>query len=91
MFGASSLTDELQALKNDVSRLLNTRSDETFDASKNRDDALANQIKAILSELGETVSEQEGHAERLVADHPVATLASAFALGVVVGSMLRRH
>ena len=50
---------------------------------KNRADALADQIKAALSELGETLSEQEDHVETLIADRPIATMASAFALGVV--------
>jgi hypothetical protein len=48
MFDSSELRDELQALKGDVSRLLNTTSEEIFDASKNRAEALADQIKAAL-------------------------------------------
>jgi ElaB/YqjD/DUF883 family membrane-anchored ribosome-binding protein len=91
MFNSSELRDELQALKGDVSRLLNTTSYEIFDASKNRAKALADQIKAALNELGETLSEQEDHIEKLISDRPTTTLASAFALGVVVGFMLRSH
>jgi ElaB/YqjD/DUF883 family membrane-anchored ribosome-binding protein len=91
MFDSSDLRDELQALKGDLSRLLNTTSDEIFDASKNRAEALADQIKAALNELGETLSEQEDHIKKLISDRPIASLASAFALGVVVGFMLRRH
>ena len=91
MFDSSELRDELQALKGDLSRLLNTTSDEIFDASKNRAEALADQIKAALNELGEALSEQEDHIEKLISDWPIASLASAFALGVVVGFMLRRH
>jgi hypothetical protein len=49
MFDSSELRDELQALKGDVSRLLNTAGEGIFDASKNRDEALADQIKAALS------------------------------------------
>jgi ElaB/YqjD/DUF883 family membrane-anchored ribosome-binding protein len=91
MFGSSELRDELQALKDDVSRLLNTTSEGIFDTSKNRAEALADQIKAALNELGETLSEQEDQVEKLVSDRPIASLASAFALGVVIGFMLRRH
>ena len=47
--------------------------------------------KAALCELGETLSEQEDHVETLIAERPIATMASAFALGVVIGFMLRRH
>jgi ElaB/YqjD/DUF883 family membrane-anchored ribosome-binding protein len=91
MFDKGELADELQALKGDVSRLLNTTSEGIFDSSRNRAEALADQIKAALNELGETLSEQEGHVESIVSERPIASLASAFALGVVVGFMLRRH
>ena len=91
MFNSTELSDELQSLKNEVSRLLNNNGDGAFDAAKTRADALADQIKAALSELGETLSEQEDHVEALIAERPIATMASAFALGVVIGFMLRRH
>ena len=91
MFNSSGLRDELQALKVDVSALLNTTTERHFDASKTRADALVDQIKGALSELGETLSGEQDHVEKLIADRPIATLASAFALGVVVGLMLRRH
>ena len=77
--------------KADVSRLLNTTSEGIFDASKNRAEALADQIKAALNELGETLGEQEDHVEKLVSERPITALASAFALGIVIGFMLRRH
>jgi ElaB/YqjD/DUF883 family membrane-anchored ribosome-binding protein len=91
MLDSSGLRDELQALKVDVSSLLNTTADGFFDASRSRADALADQIKAALNELGETLSGEQDHIEKLIADRPITTLASAFALGVVVGFMLRRH
>ena len=91
MFNSSELSDELQSLKNEVSRLLNNNGDGAFDAAKNRADALADEIKAALSELGETLSEEEEHVERLIAERPMAALASAFALGVAIGFMLRRN
>ena len=91
MFDSGELRDELQALKDDASRLLNTTGAGIFDASKCSAEALADQIKAALSDLGETLCEQESHVEKLISDRPIATLASAFALGVVVGFILRRH
>jgi ElaB/YqjD/DUF883 family membrane-anchored ribosome-binding protein len=91
MFDSSELRDELQALKADVSRLLNTTSEGRFDDSKNRANTLADQIKAALNDLSETLSEQEDHVAHIITDRPIASLASTFALGVVVGFMLRRH
>jgi ElaB/YqjD/DUF883 family membrane-anchored ribosome-binding protein len=91
MFNSSELRDELQAIQGDVSRLLDTTGEEIFDASRNGAEALADQIKAALNELGETLSAQEDHVEKLMSDRPITSLASAFALGVVIGFMLRRH
>jgi ElaB/YqjD/DUF883 family membrane-anchored ribosome-binding protein len=91
MFQTHDLTDELAALKQDVSRLLNTAREGVFDPSISRAEALGEQIKAALTELGETLGEQEGQVEQLISNRPITTLASSFALGVVVGFMLRRH
>jgi ElaB/YqjD/DUF883 family membrane-anchored ribosome-binding protein len=91
MFDSSELRDELEALKGDVSRLLNTTSEGIFDTTRNRAEALADQIKAALNDLGETLGEQEENLESIMSDRPITSLASAFALGVVVGFMLRRH
>ncbi|OAF01331.1 hypothetical protein AYJ54_29310 [Bradyrhizobium centrolobii] len=91
MFDAGSMSDELKAMKVDVTRLLSAASEQMFDTSKERADALADQIKAALAELGETVSEEREQLHGLLTERPVASLASAFALGVVIGFMLRRH
>ncbi|MBR0774481.1 hypothetical protein JQ625_06520 [Bradyrhizobium diazoefficiens] len=91
MFDTGSISDELKALKVDVTRLLSTAGEDAFETSKDHVEALADQIKAALAELGETVSEEQEQLHGLVAESPLASLASAFALGVVVGFMLRRH
>jgi ElaB/YqjD/DUF883 family membrane-anchored ribosome-binding protein len=91
MFDSGELKDELQALKGEVSRLLSAKGEGIFDASRTHAEALADQIKAALNDLGETLSEQEEHLGDVVSERPITTLASAFALGVVVGFMLRRH
>jgi ElaB/YqjD/DUF883 family membrane-anchored ribosome-binding protein len=90
MIRSSELGDELQALKREMSRLLSTPADEMLDATKNHGEALAGQIKDSLSELGATLSSEEEHVERLIAERPIAALASAFVLGIAVGFMLRR-
>ena len=91
MFKSSELGDELQALRSEMSRLLDMPANDMFDSAKNRTEALVEQIKGALSELGETLSEEEEHVERLIAERPIAALASAFALGLAIGFMLRRH
>ena len=91
MFKSGELGDELLALKGEMSRLLNMPAGDMLEAAKNRSELLAGQIKATLDELGETLSEEEELVERLVAERPIAALASDFALGIAIGFMLRRH
>jgi ElaB/YqjD/DUF883 family membrane-anchored ribosome-binding protein len=91
MFDSIELRDELQALKVDLSRLLNTTSEGLSEASRNRADALADQIKAALNDLGETLGDQEDHIDKIISERPVASLASAFALGVIVGWLTGRN
>lgn len=91
MFDTGRMSDELKALKVDVSSLLSAAGEEMRDGAKSRTDALADQIKAALEELGETVSQEQEQLHGLIAERPMTSLASAFALGVLVGFMLRRH
>lgn len=91
MFRASGLDDELQALKSELSRLLKMPAEDMLDTAKDKSEALAEHIKATLSDLGDILSEEEEHVERLIAERPIVALASAFALGIVIGFMLRRH
>jgi ElaB/YqjD/DUF883 family membrane-anchored ribosome-binding protein len=87
----SAFRDELQALKSDLSRLASTAGEELFDASRSRAEAVAGHIREALDDLGSTLEQQEDHIEKLISNRPIASLASAFALGIVVGLMLRKH
>jgi ElaB/YqjD/DUF883 family membrane-anchored ribosome-binding protein len=91
MFESGGLRDELQSLKVEMAALLNTKAGGFFDASGSRADALADQVKVALKDLGETLNGDEEQLEKLIADRPIAMLASAFAVGVVVGYVLMRH
>jgi ElaB/YqjD/DUF883 family membrane-anchored ribosome-binding protein len=91
MFGPNIVNDELQALKVDLSRLLADQAESIVDQSKSQAEALADQIKAALNELGEVLSDEEAQLTKLVSERPVTALTSAFALGMIVGLMMRRH
>ena len=91
MFRSGGLGDELQALQREVSRLLLGSADDVIKAAKHESEAVIDQVKAVLSELGETLAAEEEHVEKLIAERPIAALASALALGVAIGLLLRRH
>ena len=77
MFNSERMSEELRALKVDVTRLLSTAGEEMFDSSKDRAEALADQIKAALAELGETVSDEQEQLQDLIADRPITSLLNA--------------
>ena len=91
MFDQDALRDGLQSPKVDLASMLRSPGEDILNGSKPRADALADQIKALLADLGEILGQEEGQIGKLVADRPVAALASTFALGVIVGLALRRH
>ena len=82
--------DELMALRADAARLLGSAGDEMLRASRERADALAEQLKSALDELGQNLGREEKQIEGLVTERPIAALACAFAVGIVVGLALRR-
>jgi ElaB/YqjD/DUF883 family membrane-anchored ribosome-binding protein len=91
MFGPNTLRDELQTLKVDLSRLLDTSAEHILDQSKSQAEAIADQIKAVLGDLGEALADEEAQFTRIVSQRPVTAIVSAFALGMIVGLMMRRH
>ncbi len=90
MSTSSELRDELLALKADAVRLLGTAGDEMLKTSREHADALAEQLKSALEEIGRNLDQEEKQIEKLVAERPIAALACAFAIGIVVGLALRR-
>ena len=66
MFRSGGLGDELQALQREMSRLLHGSADDVIEAAKHESEAVIDQVKAVLSELGETLAAEEEHVEKLV-------------------------
>lgn len=65
MFDSSELRDQLQALKGDMARLMNTKNEGTFESSKNRAEALSDQIATeIHGSAAETCSLRRGRCSR---------------------------
>ena len=87
---STEFRDELLALRADAEHLLGTADDEMLKASRERADAVADQLKSALDELSKILNSEEKHLEGLVAERPIAALACAFAVGIAVGFALRR-
>jgi ElaB/YqjD/DUF883 family membrane-anchored ribosome-binding protein len=91
MLDAHTLKDDLRSLKNEVAGLVAAAGDAILENSKSQADSATEHVKAILKDLSETLESEESQIEQLIAERPVAALASAFALGIVVGLLLRRR
>jgi ElaB/YqjD/DUF883 family membrane-anchored ribosome-binding protein len=93
--GSSELTSELLALKQEIARAIHAGSDRMAEASTSSVDEIAGQIKSALTDtltdLGHAFVDEDSHVHTIITQRPLATLASAFALGVVVGLLLRRR
>lgn len=91
MFDANTFKDDLRSLKTEVAELVVAAGDAILENSKSHVDSTTEHIKAVLKDLGEALESEEAQVEQLIAERPVAVLASAFALGIVVGLLLRRR
>ena len=87
MFDQRALRDELQSLKVDLWRLRNVIGEEGLNGSNARRPDQG----GAPGDIGEVLGQENGQLQKLLSDRPIASLASAFTLGVVVGIALRRH
>jgi hypothetical protein len=74
MFNSNELGKELQALKVDLSRLLDGTRDGFVDTSRAAADALADQVTTAVNELNETLTGDESQIRQLISDRPVVTV-----------------
>ena len=91
MFDPGAIKDELLALKKDMTELVTATGEPIIESVNSHVDSTAEQIKSVLTDLGKILESEESQLEKLIAERPVAALASAFGLGIVIGFLLRRH
>jgi F0F1-type ATP synthase assembly protein I len=84
------ILDELNALKGEATRMLGTRAEEWREASGQKAKDIAADVKAFLSDFRDALALEEEEIERAFAGRASAALASALALGIVIGWALRR-
>jgi F0F1-type ATP synthase assembly protein I len=86
----NEILDELHALKTEATRLLSTRADELRETSSQKAKDIAADVKGFLSDFRDALALEEEEIERAFAGRAAAALASALALGIVIGWALRR-
>ena len=95
MFHASDLRrdirDELQTLRRELADALLKESHVKLDGAEQSMNSITAQLDTALKELRDALETQESHVEDFVRDHPIASVASSFALGLVIGLLVRRR
>jgi ElaB/YqjD/DUF883 family membrane-anchored ribosome-binding protein len=87
--GSGDILVELLSMKNEVARALSTGAHEVRNASRTHLETFLEQIKGTVHELSEALEDEEQRLEALVAARPIPALATAFALGLLVGASMR--
>jgi ElaB/YqjD/DUF883 family membrane-anchored ribosome-binding protein len=83
---SSSLKAELDTIRAELSRLRH----QAGQADGQAESAEAGPLVSQLAELNRLVQDMLADAEEAVAEHPVATVAGALALGILIGRLTAR-
>lgn len=90
---AASMQDELEALRRELSSVPIMEDDGSAAApapDQRTAPDMRGEIERVVRELQSQLEDAVDDAGQLVSDHPVASLAAAFLLGVAAGSLLMR-
>ena len=84
------IRDELHALRAEAGRLLGVRAEELREASSQKAKELAADVKTLLSDFRDALALQEEEIERAFAGRAATALATALAVGIVIGWAMRK-
>lgn len=87
---SQEIMEELRALKRGVASVLKTGAEEWQTISRDKAHSLATDVKTFLTDFRDALALDEAEIERAFAGQAVATMATALAVGVVIGYLLRR-
>ena len=82
--------DELHRLKQETTRLIGAQAEEWRDASSQKANVVAADVKAFLSDLRDANPLDEKEIERAFTGRAATALMTALAVGVVIGWVLRK-
>ena len=83
---SQEIMEELHALKRGVASVLKTSAEEWQTISRDK----AHSLATFLTDFRDALAFDEAEVERAFAGRAVATMATALAVGVVIGYLLRR-
>lgn len=86
---ARRLGEELDSLKDELSRLAGDRAAAAASASREKLDEAAKLLGGVMEDIEQFATREEESIERFIMSRPVASVAAAFLAGIAVGFILR--
>jgi len=84
------IVEELHALKREAGQTLKASAEEWRTASREKAHSLSGELKTFLTDLRDTLALDESEIERAFAGRAIPALATALAVGIAIGFVLRR-
>jgi proline racemase len=88
---SQDIMEELHALKREAAQKLNRNAEEWQQIAREKAHSLAEDVKTLAADIRNALAVEEAQIERAVAGHAVSALASALAIGIALGLLLRRR
>jgi ElaB/YqjD/DUF883 family membrane-anchored ribosome-binding protein len=85
------LGEELDTLRNELSKVVDENASAAVSASREKIDEAAKLLGGVMDEIEQLVTREEEHIETLISSRPVVSVAAAFLAGVALGYVLRRR
>jgi hypothetical protein len=85
------ITEELHALKREAGNKLKMSAEEWQQISREKAHSVAEDVKTLLTDFRDALALDEAEVERAFAGRAVPALATALAVGIALGFLLRRR
>ena len=85
------LGEELNSLKDELSKLAGDNAAAAMSASRERIDEAAKLLGGVMDDVEQLVAHEEENIDQFIAGHPIVSVAAAFLAGMAVSFVLRRR
>jgi ElaB/YqjD/DUF883 family membrane-anchored ribosome-binding protein len=91
MSHAKRLGDELDNLKDELSRLATDNTAAAVSASREKIGEAAKLLGGVVDDIEELVRREEENIEQIISSRPIVSVVAAFVAGIAIGFILRRR
>jgi ElaB/YqjD/DUF883 family membrane-anchored ribosome-binding protein len=88
---ARQLGEELDRLRSELGRLIDTNAADAVSGSREKIDEAAKMIGGLVDEIEQVFAREEQQIEDFISSRPVMSVAAAFLAGLALGYVVRRR